>query len=913
MNLAAALRPADDTDIDSAAVAASLHALSGTDPAALRREGAALLKTALLDAYDRIAARLAATPGEGMVIAAAYARATDAIVTLVHDFTMTRLYPPANRTAGERLSVVALGGYGRAEMARHSDVDILFLSPERRNAWVEQRVETMLYLLWDLGLKLGQQSASVDEMLRLAKSDLSVRTALLEARPVCGDVVLLDDLRARFSTEIQNATAPEFVAAKLAERNARHVRVGDSRYVVEPDVKNGKGALRDLHTLLWIGKYAFKVRRAPELVAQGLFTASELCRFGRAERFFWSVRCHLHVLSGRAEERLGFEAQREIAGRMHFADRPGKSAVERFMQFYFRQAKAVGDLSGAFLAELDETFAPSGSRFGFPALVESFRRRTTRLPGFVLERGRIAAPDDNVFAADPSRLLQLFALADLHALEVHPRTMRLAARDARLVDAPLREDPAANALFLDILASPRDPEPPLRGLNDAGILGRFVPDFGRIVAQMQFDMYHHYTVDEHTLRALGLLSRIERGLLKEDHPLATALFRQVRLRRALYVAVFLHDIAKGRGGDHSELGEVIAWELCPRLGLSGAETETVAWLVRHHLLMARTAFKRDLADPKTIADFCSVVQSPERLRLLLILTSVDIAAVGPATWTPWKRQLLRTLYEAAEETLRLGHKQRGRGETVAAARSALAGMLGWSAAEIHAHLGALPDAWWIAEPPAVQCVNAQLLAGSERRATRVDWTLDEVRAATLVTVAAVDRPGLFHAVVAAIGAAGGNIIDARLYTGTDGRALDNILVQRLDGTAFDDPTHLGRLVKGIRDGVEGRVDPAAKLAARNAARPATGPFPIEASALIDNDASNRYTVVEVNAADRPALLGDLAGALGQAGFAIHSAHIATYGTRAVDVFYLTDASGAKITDEVRLKSLARALQDAART
>ncbi|HZF42891.1 MAG TPA: [protein-PII] uridylyltransferase [Sphingomonadaceae bacterium] len=911
MNLLTPLRPDKGDVIDTTAVAAALQALPGTDPSTLRRQGAALLKAALHDAYDRIAARLAAAPGEGMAIAADYARATDAVVALVHEFTMTRLYPLANRTAGERVAVVALGGWGRAEMARHSDVDILFLSPGRRNAWVEQRVETMLYLLWDLGLKLGHQSASVDEMLRLATDDMSVRTALLEARPVCGDGALLDDLAARFAAEVQADTAPDFVAAKLAERNARHVRVGDSRYVVEPDVKNGKGGLRDLHTLLWIGKYAFRVRRAPELVDRGLFTRAELRRFGRAERFFWSVRCHLHVLTGRAEERLGFEAQREIAARMHFADRPGKSAVERFMQFYFRQARTVGHLSGVFLAELDESFAPKGSRFGFPALIESFRRRTARLSPFVLDRGRIAAPADEVFTAEPVRLLQLFALADQHGLEVHPRTMRLAARDARLVDGALREDAAANALFLDVLTSPRDPGAPLSGLNEAGILGRFVPDFGRIVAQMQFDMYHHYTVDEHTIRALDLLSRIERGLLKEDHPLATALFRQVQLRRALFVAVFLHDIAKGRGGDHSELGEAVARQLCPRFGLEPAESETVAWLVRHHLLMARTAFKRDLADPKTIADFAAVVQSPERLRLLMILTSVDIAAVGPGTWTAWKRQLLRTLYDRAEETLRLGHKQRGRGDTVAAAKLTLGNALGWTEARVAAELDALPEAWWIAEPDVVQCLNARLLAETDPGAVRVTSVRDEVRAGTLVTVAAPDRPGLFHAIVAAIGGAGGNIIDARLYTGADGRALDNILVQRNDGAAFDDPTHLARLTDGIRDAVEGRVDPVVKLAARNAQALPPDTFPVQASVLIDNAASNRYTVVEVNAADRPALLGDLTGALGSAGFAIHSAHIATYGTRAVDVFYLTDASGAKITDDARVKALARSLESAA--
>ena len=912
MNLAAPIAPAHEAAIDARVVAARLAALTG-DPGTLRRDATALLKSALHAGYAAIARRLAATPGEGMVIAAAYAELTDAIVTLVHDFTLTRLYPPANRTRSERLAVVALGGYGRAEMARHSDVDILFLSPDRRNAWVEQRVETMLYLLWDLGLKLGQQSASVDETIRLAGADMTVRTALLEARAVCGDPALGEALATRFAAEVQAGTAPAFVAAKLGERNARHERVGDSRYVVEPNVKDGKGALRDLHTLLWIGKYAYRVRRAPELVPAGLFTPAELRRFGRAERFFWSVRCHLHDVAGRAEERLGFDMQRTLAARMNFADRPGKSAVERFMQFYFRQARAVGDLSGLFLAQLDETFAPAGSRFGLPALLNRVRW-PRRLGGFVLNRGRLALPGDGFFAADPVRLLDLFAQADAHGLEIHPAAMRAATRDARLIDAAVRTDPRANALFLGLLTSPRDPEPVLRWMNEAGVLGRFVPDWGRIVAQTQFDMYHHYTVDEHTIRALGRLSRIERGLLKDKHPLSTALMRGLASRRTLFAAVLLHDIAKGRGGDHSELGAEIATRLCPRLGLSRAETETAAWLVRHHLLLSRTAFKRDLADPKTIADLVGVVQSPERLRLLLILTVVDIASVGPTAWSAWKRQLLRLAYEAAEETLRLGHKQRGRAEQVAAARTRLARALGWNMARLHDAFGALPESWWIAEGAEVQLANARhlLRAADDRRAVTIDVDVDAGRDATRIGVVAPDRPGLLHAAVTAISASGGDIIDARVYTAADGAALDNILVQKLGGGAYDDPQHLNRLVAAVRDAAAGHADPAARLAAR-VPRAAAAAFDIEPSALIDRAASNRYTVVEVNAADRPSLLSDLTGALAAAGAAIHSAHIATYGARAVDVFYLTDEAGEKIVDPARLDALARRLEEAARS
>src|SRR5918996_579276 len=393
---------------------------------------------------------------------------------------------------------------------------------------------------------------------------------------------------------------------------------------------------------------------------------------------------------------------------MHYADRPGKSAVERFMQFYFLNAKTVGDLTGLFLAQLDEQMGDKGRRFALPTL----RRRPRHLHGFTLDRGRLSIPNDHWFSDDPVRLVELFALAAKEGLEIHPAAMRAATRDARLVDR-VRDDPRANARFLDVLTARDKPDVALRWMNEAGVFGRFVPDFGRVVAQMQFDMYHHYTVDEHSIRAIGLLSRIERGELAEDHPLSTALFNQIASRRVLYVAVLLHDIAKGRGGDHSELGADVALKLGPRFGLDAAETETVSWLVRYHLLMSSTAFKRDLADPKTIEDFARQVQSPERLRLLLILTVVDIRAVGPGVWNDWKRMLLRTLFEAAEERLRLGHKQHGRTELVEARQKELAAELGWKASALRAHARRLPDSYWLAEPLPWQVANARQVAGAE--------------------------------------------------------------------------------------------------------------------------------------------------------------------------------------------------------
>ena len=876
--------------IDRRAIAERLEALP---PDNLKGETASILKDALEQGRAEIARRFSLEPGRGRVIAASYCFLADQIVRLAYDLVTQRIHP---RPAGSscRLSVVGLGGTGRGEMAPYSDLDLMFLVPERGSPWCEQVAETLLYLLWDLKLKVGQSVRTPGQVVSAAREDVTVRTALLEARWIWGGEDLHESTMRRFQAEVVSGSARDYVAAKLAERDARHERMGDSRYVVEPNVKDGKGGLRDLHTLYWIGQYVFGVEQPAELVDKGLFSAAEFRRFEQAERFLWSVRCHLHLIAGRAEERLGFDMQRQIAEAMRYADRAGKSAVERFMQFYFLNAKAVGDLTGLFLAQLDEQMGEKGRRFALP----TFRRRPRRLAGFTLERGRLSIPNDHWFSDKPVRLVELFALAAREGLEIHPNAMRAATRDARLVDK-VRDDPTANALFLEVLTARQRPDVVLRWMNEAGVFGRFVPDFGRVVAQMQFDMYHHYTVDEHSIRAIGLLSRIERGELAQDHPLSTALFNQIESRRVLYVAVLLHDIAKGRGGDHSELGADVAVELCPRFGLDEAETETVAWLVRYHLLLSNTAFRRDLADPKTVEDFVRIVQSPERLRLLLILTVVDIRAVGPTTWNDWKRQLLRSLFDAAEERLRLGHKQRGRAEQVAVKQEALAGALPWKASATRAHTKRLPDSYWLAEPLEWQLANALQVAAAEAHFGDAEPSVvaepDAISGMTRVSVFAPDRPGLFYRIAAALSAAGASIVDARIHTTRDGMALDNLLVTDARGKAYDDARLRKRLSKAVDKALRSDAAPSlpelAKLPSRESA------FRVAPRALVSDKASTRTTVVEVNARDRSGLLARLAHVIHAAGHQLHSAHIATYGERAVDVFYLTDGAGHKLSEE----------------
>ncbi len=901
--------PSQRKVIDRRALAAEIAAaVAESGAAGARPRVVELARAALASGRAELQRRIAEKPSAGHEIVQGHAFLIDQLIRVLHDHVVADLHPV--RPEDARLTLMAVGGYGRGEMAPHSDVDIAFITAGRDAAWAEQVIETLLYYLWDLALKIGHSSRSIDEMARMAKADLTIRTAILEGRYLWGDQALYEKARERFWSDVVPGSEAQFVREKLAERDARHKRMGDSRYVVEPNVKDGKGGLRDLQTLYWIGKYIHRVRNAAALVDVGLFTQREYGSFRRAEGFLLAVRCHLHTITGRAEDRLTFDLQREVARRMQFADRPGKSAVERFMQYYFIQAKHVGHLTGVFLSHIDEQMARSRRPRG---LLAGFRNRARFHKGYRVEAGRISAPSDDWFRKDPVRLIEVFQIAEEDGFEVHPETMRMARRDSELVKEDTRRDPRANALFLRLLTGRNDPETVLRWLNEAGVFGRFVPDFGKVNAQMQFDMYHHYTVDEHTIRAIGLLARIERGELKDDHPLATGLLPKLASRRALYVATLLHDIAKGRGGDHSVLGAEVALKLCPRLGLGEEETELVSWLVRWHLLMSATAFKRDLSDPKTITDFVAEVQTLERLRQLTLLTIVDIRAVGPGIWNSWKRQLLAELYDLAEERMRLGHKRHGRKERVEAKKQRVADLLGDKAGLVEELADRFGDAYWIAEPEDIVALNIPHYAAARARQDNLSIHAHyyPARGATLVTVIGDDHPGLFFRIAGAIHLAGANIIDARIHTNRVGKAVDNFLVQDPLGKPFREEDQLDRLRRTIEDSLADRIELVPQLARRPLARARAESFDVHPQVFFDNDASSRFTVIEVNARDRPALLNKLARALFECRLMVNSAHITQFGERAVDTFYVTDLTGGKVTSKDRLKGVERALLEAA--
>ena len=830
----------------------------------------------------------------------------DQVIRIVHD-AAARAYPVSNPTTADRLAVVAVGGYGRGELAPYSDIDLLFLFPWKQTAHGEQIVEYMLYMLWDLGLKVGHSTRSIEDCVRLAKRDLTIRTALLEARFLWGEQTLFLEMRKAYSDQVISGATMEFVTGKLAERDARHEKMGDSRYYVEPNIKDGKGGLRDLQTLYWIAKFAYQVDSVADLVDREVLTKAEARNFSKDQNFLWSVRFHLHYISGRAEERLTFDVQTRISERMGYAERAGASGVERFMKHYYIVAKDVGDLTRIFCAAIE---AENMSR---PIIRLPRLRRSRDLMGFEIDRDRLTVADENQFADDPVALIRLFYVAHNEGLDIHPHALRLVTQNLKRIDKNMREDPEANRMFVEMATSIDSPEVVLTRMNEAGVFGKFLRDFGRVVGQTQHDMYHVYTVDEHTIQAIGLLAKIERGDLKKEHPVSSEVIHKISSRRALYLAVLFHDIAKGRGGDHSVLGARVAKRVCPRLGLDPEESETVEWLVAEHLIMSDVAQKRDLNDPKTIDDFVEKVQSPERLRLLLCLTVVDMRATGPNVWNNWKAQLLRELYHGAGDVMSGGQLTDARADRVAAAKERLRDALAdWSDADIEAHMDRGYAGYWLTFDTETLAHHARMMREAEQEKlplsirTRVRVDID----VTELTIFTQDHPGLFSRVAGAISAVDANIVDAKAFTTPQGMALDTFWLQDNNATALSASGALAKLTVQIERALAGQMKRSEPQAQRTFVPERIKVFKVPPRVIIDNRASAAHTVIEINGRDRPGFLYLVTGALFSLSLQISSAKISTFGERAVDVFYVKDSFGMKITHDARLAKIRKTLLEA---
>ncbi len=909
----------DGVRLRSLLSAAALDSIG--DEAEQRRRAIEILKGALFRGRMIAKERLENGAG-GLETARLLAGVTDEVITALYDFTTTHVFRARNPTEGERLALLAVGGYGRGALAPYSDIDLLFVRPYKQTAHVESVIEYMLYALWDLGFKVGHASRTIDECVRLSREDVTIRTSILEARRLTGDEALAAQLTKRFRDEVVKGTGAEFVAAKLRERDERHARAGASRFMVEPNVKEGKGGLRDLHTLFWIARYLHPADSLDQLLKLDMFQGREVRAFIRAFDFLEAVRAHLHFVTGRPEERISFDLQPELARRMGYADRvrsgdqtPG---VERFMRRYFLIAREVGALTRVFTAKLEAEHlkaAPKGlSRFlpGRPP-----RRQALAEPGFHIDGGRLTVDGPETFEGDPSNLIRLFRIADQRDLDLHPDAFTAVTRTLNLISSKVRRDTATVKIFLDVLARGRNPRRTLELMNEAGVLGRYLPEFGRIVAQMQFNMYHSYTVDEHTLRAVGVIADVAAGRFGDEHPLATAIFPLIEDREALFLAMLLHDTGKGGVGGQEKAGARAARQACERMGLERSKIELIAWIVEHHLVMSDFAQKRDVTDPATVAAFARIVENPERLRLLLVLTVADIRAVGPGVFNGWKGQLLRELYGATETLFRGGRMSdaagmaRRRLEAVAYdGRTALVA----ADPEARPWATAMEDAYFAAFTADEQKTHFALAREAEGNGgASAEAKILADRNVTEVLVAAKDREGLFADLAQAFASLGGNVVGARIFTSSRGEALDAFYVQDVSGLPIgrDSPRILARLVETLESAARGQPP---ELEARKAAELGrTAAFTIAPAVTVDNEASADSTVIEVSGRDRPGLLAALARILSEAQLSIESAHIDNYGERAVDAFYVVTRQG-KLTEAPRQTAvrarLLEALEDA---
>ena len=863
------------------------------------------LGAARLSALARIETDLTAAPLAARAATQAYSQLTDCLVRAAYHLAKETFYPAPTSTNAERLAVIAVGGYGRGEMALHSDVDLLFLTPYKMTVWAESVIETMLYILWDLRLKVGHASRNIRDCIRLGTEDFTIRTAMLEQRYLCGNDALATELEEKLWQDLFQGTEREFIEAKLEEREARHEKQGGQRYLVEPNVKEAKGGLRDLQSLYWIAKYVFRITSTDELAGLDVFRPDEFTKLEKAENFLWAVRCHLHLTTRRAMDMLTFDLQVEIAERLGYSDKNGRRAVEHFMQEYFLHATAVGDLTRIFLTSLEASHAKAE-----PLLQRIFTRKIRPPKGFKVVHNRLAISDEAVFLADKLNLLRLFEEGLRTGLLIHPDAMRLVTANLNLVDDAMRNDKTARRIFLDLLLKHGNPERALRRMNELGILARFIPEFEPIVAMMQFNMYHHYTVDEHTIQCLTNLAQIERRELIEELPLASHILKTGLNRKVLYTALLLHDLGKGRDEDHSILGARIARKVAPRLGLDKTESETVEWLVRHHLLMSDMAQKRDISDPRTIRDFAKAVQTVKRLDLLTVLTVCDIRGVGPETWNNWKATLLRSLYRETHKALETGLEALNRDNIGSEAKHALRAALPlWSKAALKREIDRHYPPYWQGLHVTTHVLFAQLLDGIREDEIRIDLHPENERDATRVCFAIVDHPGIFSRLAGAVALVGANVVDARSFTSKDGYATAAFWIQDGEGKPYS-ATRLPRLRQMIEKILSGKVLAKEAIKDRDKVKKRERAFKVPTSITFDNEGSEIYTIIEVDTRDRAGLLYDLTRTLADANIYIASSVVATYGEQVVDNFYVKDMFGLKFHSTSKQRSLERKLREA---
>ncbi|AMX02216.1 [protein-PII] uridylyltransferase [Microbulbifer thermotolerans] len=805
------------------------------------------------------------------------------------------------------ISLLAVGGYGRGELHPHSDIDLLILTDGSAAPDTIDNIERLVAFLWDLGLDIGHSVRTIDHCLELAAEDITVATNLMECRTVVGD----DSLRERLTEGLAPDKlwpAEQFFSAKYAEQCDRHNKQQAAEYILEPNIKNSPGGLRDIQTIGWVAKRYFQVRTLKQLQGQGFFTEDEFAILQSGEDFLWRVRYGLHLLAGRAEERLLFDYQRELAKQFGYVDSGTQLAVEQFMHNYYRIVMALRELNDVLLQFLNEAILQRGQH----QVVKPINER------FQLRDNTIEVTQTRVFTETPSALLEIFVLmAEKPEIrDVRASTIRLIREHRHLIDERFRADPCNAELFMQLLRSPRGLSTQLSRMTRYGILGRYLPEFGRVTGQMQHDLFHIYTVDAHTLQVVRNMRAFRSPEAWQKFPIAAEILSRMRKPELLYIAGLYHDIAKGRGGDHSKLGVADADAFCRRHQLPGRDRRLVCWLVEKHLLMSHVSQKQDISDPEVVHDFAREVGDREHLDYLYALTVADINATNPDLWNSWRASLMRQLYQATQRALRRGLENPiDREEIIEETRSQARNML----RAMGLPIGAVENIWAqmgedyfvreSADNITWHTAAIHQLHSSRGRGNQKDTLVltrnsgpGEHDGATEVFVYTPDRANVFAAVVTGLDMLNLNIHDARLYSSASGYTLDTFYVLDESGQPLlDEPRRLEQIRNTLQRELA-LVEDYSKVIQRRTPR-RLKMFELESRAQLSTDPGNHYSTLEITSADRPGLLARIARIFLAHDLRLHNAKISTLGERVEDIFHITDARGQPLLDEAANRKL----------
>ena len=844
------------------------------------------------------------TGGTGMEVAALRSIAIDRLISALFDLA-GREYCLRYAKADQKCTIVALGGYGRGELSPASDIDLMFLYPWKVGSYAETVIERILYILWDTGLDVGYSTRNISECIK-ASSDLVAKTSLIDSRYLCGDEPLFDEYKKAVNKQIFSKNVDGFINDKVAEAEVRRKKYGDSVYILEPDIKEGDGGLRDLHTALWAAKVKFKVDDFKGLNLKGILSNKEYKEVSKAFEFMLRLRNEMHFTIKRKGEQLSFELQEKISKKFGYEDKDGSLAVEQLMKEYYLTANRIKELSDIIVERCLDKSAGRG-------LVKLIRQRDLS-DGFKLFAGEITISDKDLFKKRPSLMMRLFELSQLHGVQIHSFARERLRENLFRIDDAFRASPDVNRSFMNILKSEWDVTGSLKLMHKLEVMDRFIPEFGEVRCQVQHDIYHIYTVDTHSLFAVEQLRRLMLGEHKDEYPLRSALIQELERPEVLYLAALLHDVGKGKGGRHEELGAKIAASVATRIGFSSEDIDDIDFLVLNHLKLSNTAQRRDLNDPKLIVDFAMDMGTLERVKMLYLLTYADVKAIGPDVWTEWKGSLFLELYTKTAEVFEMGtFEVEDAKEKIRKVASDVEQIIGkdYPEKELHAFMRSMPERYLLSKTPK-KITEHFIIAMSHTPPLSIDIRHNERRGYTRLIVTTIDSPSLFYKISGVLAGNGITILGADIYTRKNGEVLDIFHVKSAIENLPIDPKRWARVEGDLLDVIQGerKAEDVMKEYCKPSILDDKYSPKIKPRVIINNEISDSNTVVEIHAQDRVGLLYTISKILVKQGLYIEVSKISTMGEKATDVFYLKDIFGQKIYFKEKLNEIKKELEDA---